>query len=212
MSIVLGTVPAWTSAGSLALAFVILAAIDAIDAEIKWKSSAPWVNVMAENDEQRQRGQRDRRPSWRPCSSCTSLYSVAMNLGTAVAQSTPITGWQIASTIATATAAVAAITVAIQNLVQRAMDQREKKAEAKARLLKQARLIVLENKDYKKRDSGQSNDLNTRAWVKIHNHSDRAVLDLNFEVWPSYASVSDVPAKRHVDVLPTGVVRSLVPL
>ncbi|MFE0020534.1 hypothetical protein [Amycolatopsis sp. NPDC059021] len=106
-----------------------------------------------------------------------------------VAQSTVVaSGWQIASTIASSAAVLVAIVVTIINLMHRAADKVEKRQDEEARLLSQARLVVIAEIPF---EVGYTDfDVNSYASQereyysrRLSNHGDRPILDLHSEFW-----------------------------
>jgi hypothetical protein len=132
-----------------------------------------------------------------------------MNPGTAVQQVADVTGWQIASTIATGCAAVVALGVAVMNTLNRLADKRAAKSAELARSLTQARLVITPN--------GTPSFSPVENWPNIPdavalvefsftNHGDRPVVDVYAELW---VPGQDGPATAYAEVVRAGESRKL---
>ncbi len=119
-----------------------------------------------------------------------------------------VSGWEITSTIATASAAVIALTVVVANSLQRRADELRRRREEEARALAQARLVITATGNPGVRPlSDDASGLDGRRSVMefpFANHGDRPVLDVYGEVWPSGVAITDRPMAVHAEVVLAG--------
>lgn len=120
-----------------------------------------------------------------------------------------VSGWQITSTIATASAVVIALTVAVANSLQRRADELRRRREEEARALAQARLVITAtgNQGVQPFSDDDASGLDARRSVMefpFANHGDRPVLDVYGEVWPAGVAVTDRPVAVHAEVVLAG--------
>ena len=103
-----------------------------------------------------------------------------------------VNGWQVASTLATSCAAIAALIVAIMNTTNQPQEERRRYAEGENEALAQARLVVMGTPIP---DSGPKKDRNSNARhmrLAAVNHSKRAIVDVAFAMRPRESGASRI--------------------
>jgi len=106
-------------------------------------------------------------------------------------------GWQIASTIATFSAAIIALIVVVINLLQRQTDHRRERAEKDARSLAQAQLVLTGygNPGFREAEDGAIGFV----VLPLRNLSERPVLLVTAEVWREGNDVKGPPLIAQVE-------------